>query len=64
MKHKRLSNVDHAEVIKVIRILSLVGTGTDEDPFRQITEYFDLKGNRIARTDYLSEVENIHEWKK
>ncbi len=61
-KHIRLSNTDGAKVIKVIRVESLVGEGTAENPARQITEYFSLKGKRLARVDYQNEVEDIHKW--
>jgi len=63
--HERLSNVDEAEVIQVIRVRSLVGDGHGEGtPSRQITEYFDLKGERLARVDtYLGDdPRNIHHW--
>ncbi|HEC67026.1 MAG TPA: hypothetical protein ENI23_17250 [bacterium] len=59
-KHKRLSNIDSVRVIKVVKIKSIVGLGTEENPIRQITEYFNLKGKRLARTDYIEKVENIH----
>jgi len=61
-KHKRLSNVNEARVIKVIEVKSLVGEGTAENPIREITEYFSFDGERIARTEYPSEVKNIHKW--
>jgi len=63
-KHERLSNVDEARLIKVIEIKSIVGEGTKESPIRQIVEYFTLDGERIARTNYLSKVQNIHAWKE
>lgn len=54
---KRLSNVDEAHVIEVLEVKSICGSGTSEDPFRQITEYFSKEGDLLARrepTDSLS----------
>ena len=63
-KHRRLSNVDEARVIRVIEIKSLVGDGTKDDPCRLITEYFSLDGERLARVKEFEGVENIHEWEE
>lgn len=48
---RRLSNVDGLKIIQVIVVSSIVGRGTPEDPVRPILEYFDMKGNRLARND-------------
>ena len=61
-KHKRLSNIESAEVIRVIEVRSIIGEGTEKDPMRQIREYFNLDGARIARTDNLKEIKEIHKW--
>ena len=40
------------EVIKVIRTyLTVLGRGTTEDPYRRITEYWDMRGNLLWRED-------------
>ena len=57
-KHTRLSNVDEVKVIRVVEVKSIIGEGTKESPIRQITEYFSLDGERIARTDYQDKVKN------
>ncbi len=62
-KHKRLSNVNAAEVIEVVKVTSTTGEGTKEDVVRIITEYFSLEGKRLARVDTTRDnVEEIHEW--
>ena len=42
---------DSAEVIQVIRTISLKGAGTDADPARYLYQYWDLKGNLLAKND-------------
>lgn len=63
MKYTRISNVDTAEVIKVIKIESIAGEGTHKDPVHTVTEYFSLDGKRLARTTYKSKTEKIVESK-
>ena len=46
-KHNMLS----AEVIEVIKVVSVAGKGTEEDPGRIITEYWSTDGERLAVTD-------------
>ncbi len=67
-KHKRLSNVDSVEVVKMIKVKSIVGDGTKESPITRITEYFDLNGNRLIRLDLNGKPTDgdptiINEWK-
>ena len=61
-KHKRLSNVDEVKVIQVVEVKSLVGRGVEDDPGRQITEYFSLDGVRLARAEPFNKEPEIHEW--
>ena len=61
-KHKRLSNVDEVKVIQVVEVKSLVGKGVEDDPGRQITEYFSLDGVRLARAEPFNKEPEIHEW--
>lgn len=61
-KHKRLSNIDSVKQITVLEVISLRGTGTQEDPGEIITEYFSLDGIRLARVTRRDNPEEIHEW--
>lgn len=61
-KHKRLSNVDEVKVIQVVEVKSLVGRSVEDDPGRQITEYFSLDGVRLARAEPFGKEPEIHEW--
>lgn len=40
-----------AEVINVIAVRTVIGTGTEADPNRVITEYWSLKGELLAVND-------------
>lgn len=51
----RPRGTDKARVIKVIRTESLIGRGTEEDPARLIYQYWDFKGNLLAKHDTLEE---------
>ena len=48
-----------AKVIQVIETVSKRGLGTEKDPVREITQYWDLDGNFLAESDkdpqYLSD---------
>lgn len=55
----RASNVDEAEVIKVIRVKSYFGDGTRESIGRQITEYYSLDGMLLCRVDSQAK-SNLH----
>ena len=43
------SRVQHAQVIQVIEIRGLRGTGTEGDPYRHIVEYWSLDGAPLAQ---------------
>lgn len=47
----RSSNVNSVKIEKVIIVKSVVGEGTKENAFREITEIYDLKGRLITRID-------------
>jgi hypothetical protein len=47
----RLTGTDKAKVIKVIQTESLKGNGTEKDPARCITQYWDFKGRLLAYND-------------
>ncbi len=36
-----------AEIVRFLKISRRKGSGTEEDPYRTVTEYWDLDGNRI-----------------
>ena len=45
------------EIVKLIKVVSLEGRGTEEHPFRHVTEYFDMNGRRLWREDPIQEEE-------
>ena len=47
----RNSNVNSVKIEKLIIVKSVVGKGTKEDLYREITEIYNLKGHLIARID-------------
>jgi hypothetical protein len=48
---------DKAKVIKVIQTISLLGEGTKENPVRYLYQYWDFKGNLLAKHDSLHDNE-------
>lgn len=46
----RESNVDAVQVVKVIRVDSVTGRGTENDPVRRVTEYYTMEGRLITRS--------------
>lgn len=59
METVRPRGTDNAKVIKVIKTESLIGRGIPEDPVRQIYQYWDFKGNLLAKHDTLDDNETI-----
>ena len=49
MKHG--TNVFGVEVVRLIKVKSRVGAGTNDDPVRAIYEYFTLDGDRLFIDD-------------
>lgn len=47
----RPRGTDSARVIKVIATTALKGRGTDEDPARIVTQYWDFDGNLLGEKD-------------
>lgn len=47
---------DRARVIKVIVTESTIGDGTKENPVRLIYQYWDLKGNLLAKNDTFKDI--------
>ena len=50
-KTVRPRGTDSAKVIQVIRTISRVGEGTEEDPNRFVTKYWSLEGELLAIND-------------
>jgi len=47
----RANGTQSARVIQVIETKSKRGMGTEKDPVREITQYWDFEGNFLAETD-------------
>ncbi|WP_195334353.1 hypothetical protein [Enterocloster bolteae] len=43
--------MESVRVMEVIEIMALKGDGTEKDPVRKITQYWDMKGNFLAEYD-------------
>lgn len=48
----RPRGTDSARVIQVIETRSIRGTGNEDDPCREVIQYWDLEGNLLAENDY------------
>lgn len=46
--NNRISNVEEAKEITVIRVISIFGSGTKEDPKHYVYQYFDKNGKLLA----------------
>lgn len=51
-------------VISVIETVAEVGYGTEADPVREATQYWDLDGNLLAEKDNDSEILKLEKLKK
>nr|DAO88966.1 MAG TPA: hypothetical protein [Caudoviricetes sp.] len=51
--------VTSVDVIQVIRTVAMRGAGTEEDPFRNITQFWTMDGLLIKETDIQMETNNI-----
>lgn len=49
----KVRGTDNAKVIKVIVTESAIGNGTEENPVRTLYQYWDFKGNLLAKKDTL-----------
>lgn len=47
----RANGTSSAKVIQVIETKAKRGLGTEKDPVREITQYWDFKGNFLAESD-------------
>mgnify|MGYP003304440066 CR=1 FL=1 len=53
----RPRGTDKAEVIQVIKTISILGEGIEKDPVRYIYQYWDFEGNLLASHDTLNDAE-------
>lgn len=53
----RPRGTDSAKIIKVIETKALKGQGTNNDPCRIVTQYWDFKGNLLAEKDSSTNIE-------
>lgn len=44
-----------AEIVEVIRVKAVAGTGTDEDPVRNEVQYWEKNGKLIHKETYVDE---------
>lgn len=51
----RPKGTESVKMIQVIETKSTIGSGTEDDPFRTIVQYWDLEGNFLATTIILEE---------
>lgn len=51
----RPRGTDSAQVIQVIKTISLRGEGTEKDPCRGVIQYWDFDGNFLAEYDSFKE---------
>lgn len=47
----RSNGTKSARIIQVIETKSIRGLGTEKDPVRDVTQYWDLEGNFLAEMD-------------
>lgn len=45
------TNVTSAKVVYLIQVRAVTGKGTAEDPVREVIEYFDFEGEKMAELD-------------
>jgi len=56
MNEPLLRGCEKAEVVTVIKTISLYGEGTSEEPFRYLFQYLDFDGNLLASHDSIQDV--------
>lgn len=58
-KTARPRGTDSVKVISVVEVKAAVGRGTEDDPVREVTEYWSFAGERLALNDpYLGSMES------
>ena len=46
-----MKGTQSAEIIQVIKTTAKIGTGTEKDPARILTQYWDFEGHLLAEDD-------------
>ena len=60
----RSTGVNQAKVIEVIEIKSLAGEGTTKHPHYEVTEYYSLDGELLARHNPLKPDRELGVWEE
>lgn len=55
---EQVEPVREVEEITVIKVVTLRGEGTEDDPCREATEYFTPDGQKLAEHDGLEEMQD------
>lgn len=50
------NSVKEAKVVSVVQVEAKIGTGTKEDPVRNVIQYWDIEGNLLAERDPLNDL--------
>lgn len=61
---KRLTPINSCKIINVAEVKSLIGSGTAQDPIVEITEYYSINGELLARHSPTINKLEIGEWLK
>lgn len=43
----RVKGIQHIEIIELIKTITVIGTGTKENPVKEVTQYWDKNGSLI-----------------
>lgn len=62
-KFTRLTGVNEVKVTKVIEVKSLAGDGVEGSPMYEVTEYYSLDGELLARHNPLKPNKDLGKWK-
>lgn len=52
----RPRGTDSARVIQVVETRAIMGAGTQEDPVREVVQYWSFDGEKLAERDPLAEM--------
>lgn len=50
-----MNSIEEIKIIPVIRTVSQIGCGTDDDPFREAIQYWDVDGRLLFTIDAMKE---------
>lgn len=54
--------IKSAKVIQVIEIRTIRGTGTESNPVREVTQYWDLDGRKLSEHDPEKDGMMVSQW--